>query len=114
VNVQIVVPTDGETINDAAQTKFEAIAWDTAVGIGNGDGITQVNFWFSGPNDLGHPVGNPYVQNSVRYCAFNGSTNCNPMGSLFSTLPSGTYTMYAQATGVSGVSIIAPANFIIP
>lgn len=114
VNVQILVPNESDIISNAGQTKFEAKAWDTASGTNNGDGITRVDFWFSGPDDLGHPAGNPYHENAVRYCAFGGTSNCNPMGAIFSSLPSGTYTMYAQATGASGVSGVSFVTFIIP
>jgi hypothetical protein len=114
VVVQIIVPAvDGAVISNNSQTRFEAKAWDTAVGTTNGKGIIRVKFWFSGPRDLGHPAGNPRVENSVRYCAFTGTGTCNTMtGALFNSLPSGIYTMYVQATGVSGDSDVVTITFV--
>jgi hypothetical protein len=116
VVVNITVPdVDGAVITNDSQTRFEARAWDTSVGTTNGDGIIHVNFWFSGPRNLGHPAGNPRVENSVRYCAFSGTGTCNHMGGgLLSSLPSGIYTMYVQATGVSGVSDVVTITFVRP
>jgi hypothetical protein len=124
VNVLIVDPVaDGADISNNSETKFEAQAWDTAVGTTNGDGIINVNFWFTfagGPIPPLPDAGSPEVQLAVRYCAFTGGGTCSTINGhygvgTFSSLPFGTYTMYVQAEGVSGFSGIITRTFnIIP
>jgi hypothetical protein len=123
VNVLIVDPVaDGDIVSNNSQTKFEAQAWDTAMGTTNGDGIINVIFWFTfagGPVPPLPDAGSPEVQLAVRYCAFTGAGTCSTIdghfgGSPFGSLLSGTYTMYVQATGVSGVSDIFTRTFVIP
>ena len=120
VYVSIIVPaSDGTTLTDVSQTDFEAQAWDTSAGTGNGDGIIHVYFWFS--DSHGHHVpGLPDVhhkkrEDSVKYCAFSGLGTCNTMNPFtFSHLTADTYTMYVQAYGVSGTSGVIPRTFVIP
>jgi hypothetical protein len=119
VYVNITNPASPNTHPNHGQSDFEAQAWDTSVGTGNGDGIQHVYFWFS--DSLGQAVpglpdsGGKFEQHSVKYCAFSGTVNCQTMPSgIFNNLPADTYTMYVQAVGDSGTSDIYTQNFIIP
>jgi hypothetical protein len=113
VVAQIIVPSEGEIIYSDSQTKFEVIAYDTALGIENGDGIDHVDFWFSGPTVIGSNT-----EYAPSFCAFGnaGPTNCNTMGGILTGLTSGTtYTMYVRAYGtISGDSGVVWATFKIP
>jgi hypothetical protein len=121
--VQIVDPgSDGAVVSNNSDTTFEAEAWDTAVGMTNGDGINHVYFWFTFAGAPVHPLpdaGDPQVQNDVRYCPFTGTSTCLTMddtlgAGTFSSLTPGTYTMHVQASGSSGVSEVYTRTFEIP
>ncbi len=118
VVVSIIVPAaNGDHISDHTQTGFQATAHDTAVGSNDGDGIDHVDFWFSGPDDFGHPAGNPHTENHTPFCSFNSAgPNCHKLSAEeYALLPSGTYTMYVQATSDSDVvSGVITRTFFIP
>jgi hypothetical protein len=107
--------TSGTTIHNNSQTHFQAQAYDPNVGTHDGDGINHINFWFSGPTNIGS-----HTENVKPFCAFgdNGTTcyNMNHMyPGLFGNLQSGTYTMHAQALANSGSSsAVISETFIIP
>jgi len=89
----------GVVITKVNQTRFEAIAWDPTVGTSNGSGISDVRFWFEGPGSIPGRT-----DDNAGYCAFGGNASCGRIDAVmdFSTLPNGTYTIYARARGVDG------------
>ena len=124
VNIEIVVPgIDGVTITNKSQTRFEAFAWDTTVGLSNGDGIERVDFEIVGPGGLIVVTQPEYI---ASYCAFDGNGPCNDWdddnGAAidFWNAPDGEYTIYARALSDSGVYtpwvsltfIVAKAPFV--
>jgi hypothetical protein len=110
VMINILDPDpDGEIIFTEDQTAFEAYAYNPDYGNGNGDGIQNVRFWFEGPTSIPSRV-----ESWVRYCAFGGNEPCQTIGSTFTSLADGTYTMYAQALGVDGrYSAVVSRTFIV-
>ena len=105
VEVQIVSPFDGQEFGDGdvALTVFEAEAWDTGVGVSNGDGINRVHF------AIVDSVGTTMLNRNegvAGYCAFSGNFPCNDMDDwgAWDTWANGTYTMWVWArSSVSGV-----------
>ena len=103
-------PSNGTPYSTYDQTIFEAQAWDTSVGTGNGVGIRYVYFWFSdssGDHVLGLPNdGSPVRQGHIKYCAFTGTTTCQSMDSdtFDSLVPGDLYTMYVQVEATSGIT----------
>ena len=107
----IVPPTDGTVIMNMADTKFEAEAWDTTVGINNGDGITSVTF------TLYDSIGNTiltYPDIASLYCAFGGDVVCSNSASAGITLNSDTYTLEATVLTDAGDTSTVTRTFIIP
>ena len=99
VHIEFVSPDEGQVITSPSQTPFEALAWNPPYGSSNGDGISNVRFWFDGPGSI------PGRQeNIVAYCAFGGDRPCSTLDSVvnYQTLPNGTYTIYARALGIDG------------
>ena len=98
-------------ITSVNQTRFEAIAWDPAYGSSNGDGISNIKFWFDGPGDI------PGRQEGQKaYCAFSGNGPCERMDAVmdYTSLPNGTYTIYARAQANDGrISEIVSKTFIL-
>lgn len=114
IYIEIVSPDpSGVVITSASQTPFEAIAWNPPYGSSNGDGISTVTLWFSGPGSIPGRT-----DASARYCAFGapGNSQCRTMDTVLSmaSLPNGTYTIFAQAYGIDGRSSeIVSKTFII-
>ena len=101
IYLEIINPiSSGDIITMWEDTRFEAVAYNPPYGYSNGDGIANIQFWFSGP---GYIPG--ATESMVAYCAFTGNTPCTRMdersGLDVGTLPNGTYTIYARATGVA-------------
>jgi hypothetical protein len=86
------------------------------MGGGDGFGIDHVDFWFSGPDDFGHPAGNPHTETHAPFCAFSNAGICHTLNAAeYAALPSGTYTMYVEAWGIdSSDSGVITRTFIIP
>jgi hypothetical protein len=98
--IEIINPDpSGMTITSVDQTRFEAIAWDPNIGTSNGTGISEIRFWFEGPGNIPGRT-----ERQVGYCAFSGNAPCNPINAVmdYTTLPNGTYTIFARAQGVDG------------
>ncbi len=95
-HVKIINPaTDGTVITSRSQTRFEAEAWDTAVGTTNGAGVEKVEFRLLDPN--GKRIKSK-TESQVRYCAFGGNRTCYRMSkSLWKKLVNGVYTLQARA-----------------
>jgi hypothetical protein len=112
IYIEIVSPNpSGVTITNVSQTRFEAIAWNPPYGSTNGDGIKNITFWFAGPGTIPGRT-----ESGKAYCAFSGNGPCNTMDSVvdWRSLPNGTYTIYARATGVDDrLSVIASKTFIL-
>jgi hypothetical protein len=97
IYIEIVSPDpSGVVITSVEQTRFEAIAWDPNVGTSNGDGIRNIKFWFDGPGDIPGRT-----ESQVAYCANGGNTPCTRLSDImdYTTLPNGTYTLWARAQG---------------
>ena len=106
--IEFVVPgVDGFTVTDLSQTRFEVIAWDTAVGTNNGDGVADVFFEITGPGEI-FVLGSSEAH--LRYCVFKGHDPCDiwdgEASILFADAPNGTYTIKARALSDSGVSVL--------
>ena len=100
IYIEIINPDpSGMIVTSLDQTRFEAIAWDPNVGTSNGDGIRNIKFWFAGP---GYLPGR--TEGQAGYCAFSGNSPCSRMDAVvdYTTLPNGTYTIYARAEGQDG------------
>jgi hypothetical protein len=98
--IDIINPDpSGIVITSVDQTRFEAIAWDPNVGTSNGNGISEIRFWFEGPGRIPGRT-----ERQLGYCAFSGNSPCNPISAVmdFTTLPNGTYTIFAQARSEDG------------
>ena len=112
VMVNIIDPNpDGEIIYTEDQMAFEAYAYNPDYGNSNGQGIARVRFWFTGPTAI--PA---RVESFLAYCAFGGNGPCDTIGSTipFTSLVDGTYTIYAQATGVDGrISAVVSRTFVV-
>lgn len=90
INIEIIIPTEGQTITRRNQTRFEAEAWVGGDRI-NGKDIERVVFVIEA---LGHMES----EESVRFCAFAGDDSCNRMSSSqWDSLDDGTYSIRAQA-----------------
>jgi hypothetical protein len=107
----IAPPSDGMIITNIADTKFEAQAWDTAVGITNGAGITSVTFTIY--DSIGNPI-HTYTDTTLLYCAFGGDVICNNSVSVGVMLNSDTYTLEATVLTNASVTSTATRTFIIP
>ena len=114
VHIEFVLPDPSGVVITASnleETRFEAIAWNPSYGTSNGDGIDNVEFWFGGPGSIPGAT-----ERAVAYCAFTGDTPCTRLDQRvdYSTLPDGTYTIYARAQGVDGrYSETISRNFIL-
>lgn len=112
IYIEIINPANsGRVITDVEQTRFEAIAWDPAYGTSNGNGISNIKFWFEGPGYI------PGRQESLKaYCAFSGNGPCGRIDAVmdYTTLPNGTYTIFARAEANDGrLSDIVSKTFIL-
>ncbi|MCB9451016.1 MAG: PD40 domain-containing protein [Anaerolineaceae bacterium] len=99
--ITITIPSiDGTTLATQDDTRFQAVAYDPAVGANDGDGIQQVDF------ELYDPAGTLiYANNELQaaYCVFGGDAPCNtaPAG-LFNQLGM-YYTLKARAETTGGI-----------
>ncbi len=107
----IVPPTDGAVITNVAETKFEAEAWDSTVGITNGSGITSVAFILY--DSIGNIV-HTYNDVTPLYCAFGGNVVCGNSAASGVTLNSDTYTIEATAFTDTGGTLTVIRTFTIP
>jgi len=106
VNIEFVVPgVDGVTITDISQTRFEVIAWDSAVGTNNGDGIQDTFYEIIGPGGI--VILSGVNEAHLRYCVFKGHEPCdlwdNEATISYADAPNGVYTIRARALSDSGV-----------
>ena len=114
VHIEFVLPDPSGVVITASNleaTRFEALAWNPAYGTSNGNGIDNVEFWFSGPGSIPGAT-----ERAIAYCAFTGDTPCTRLDQRtdYSALPDGTYTIYARAQGVDGrYSETISKNFIL-
>jgi hypothetical protein len=100
VYIEIINPDpSGMIVTSVDQTRFEAIAWDPNVGTTNGNGIRNIKFWFDGPGSIPGRT-----ESQAGYCAFSGNSPCSRIDAVmdYTTLPNGTYTMYARAQASDG------------
>ena len=100
IYIEIVNPDpSGMVVTNVDQTRFEAIAWDPTIGTSNGNGINNVRFWFEGPGIIPDRT-----ESQAGYCAFSGNSPCNRIDAIvdFTTLPNGTYRIYARAQSNDG------------
>jgi len=107
----IVPPTDGTIITNIADTKLEAEAWDTTIGITNGDGITSITFTLY--DSIGNTI-HTYTDIISLYCTFAGDVVCNNSASVGITLPTDTYTLEATVLTNAGGTETVTRTFIIP
>ncbi|MBN1451032.1 MAG: Ig-like domain repeat protein [Anaerolineales bacterium] len=107
----IVPPADGTSITNMNDTRFEAEAWDPAIGIMNGDGITSVTFTIY--DSIGNIV-HTYTDITSLYCAFGGDSACAPSVAAGITLPADTYTLEATVLTNAGGTETVTRTFIIP
>jgi len=112
VYVEIIVPpTDGTVIKNLNDTRFQVEAWDTTVGINNGDGITSVSFViFDSQKNIEHT----YVDLMPLYCTFGGDSSCVPSVAEGVNLPADTYTLEATVLTNASESETVTRTFIIP
>ena len=138
IHVEITYPLiDGQLINDIADTRFEAEAWDPNECAANtttacydayqgsgGPGISNVRFWIysedAGVTLFGGTSGSPgsRTEGQVGYCAFGGNSPCEEWdGTAFSldwgSAPNGTYTIDVEATATSGAKATDSITFVI-
>jgi hypothetical protein len=109
--VQIVAPSDGASINGLGQTRFQAIAYDPAIGTTDGAGITSVDF------SLVQLSGGAYSfsssDNGAQYCAFGGNGPCGT-APAWGSMASGTYRLTATANASGKPSVTASVTFTKP
>ena len=104
-------PTDGSTITNMNNTRFQVEAWDTTVGINNGDGITSVTFViYDSLTNIVHT----YVDLTPLYCTFGGDSACIPSVAAGVNLPADTYTLEATVLTDAGGTSTVTRTFIIP
>jgi hypothetical protein len=107
----VVPPTDGTTITNMNNTRFQVEAWDTTVGINNGDGITSVTFViYDSLTNIVHT----YVDPTPLYCTFGGDGACVPSVAAGVNLPADTYTLEATILTDAGGTETVTRTFIIP
>lgn len=106
-----VPPSDGTVVTNMNQTKFEAEAWDSTVGINNGDGIASITFVIY--DSLSNLV---YTDSDVTllFCAFGGDSQCAPSTAVGVNLPTGTYTLEAMALTDASETKAVTRTFTIP
>jgi hypothetical protein len=104
-------PTDGTIFTNTADTKLEAEAWDSTVGINNGDGITSITFVLY--DSLSNPI-YTYVDSTPAYCAFGGDSACVPSTTAGVTLTTDTYTLETTVLTDAGGTSTVTRTFIIP
>jgi hypothetical protein len=110
--VQIVVPSDGASVSSPAETNFRAIAYDSAVGTNDGDGITSMDFniaLISGSGNYGHNRSDT----AVPYCAYGGSGGC-PTIPNWASMDPGTYRLSATANASGKPSVTVSVTFTKP
>ncbi|MCB9453324.1 MAG: PD40 domain-containing protein [Anaerolineaceae bacterium] len=88
-----VPPTDGTTLATQDDTRFQAVAYDPAVGTNDGDGIQRVEFEVYNPSGA---LIHSSSETQAAFCAFGGNVPCNIAPSGLLGLP-GTYTLKARA-----------------
>jgi hypothetical protein len=114
IHIEITSPAQsGLVVTNVSQTNFEAVAWNPPFGGSNGDGISEIAFWFTGPATIPGRS-----DTSARFCAFGapGNSACRTVDEVvrFTSLANGTYTIYARARGVDGrYSEIVSKTFIL-
>jgi len=110
--VQIVVPSDGTSVPNPAETNFRAIAYDPEVGTNDGDGITSLDFditLISGSGNYGHNRNDTVAP----YCAYGGSEAC-PTTPNWDSMDSGTYRLSVTAHAAGKPSVTVSVTFTKP
>jgi hypothetical protein len=109
--VQIVAPASGALISNAGQTAFQAIAYDPAVSMGNGAGITNVTFSIVQLSGGGYTYSN--LEMIPSYCAFGGDGLC-AVSPAFASMTPGVYRLTATASALGKPSVSVSVTFTIP
>ena len=110
--VQIVVPSDGAIVSSPAETNFRAIAYYSAVGTNDGDGITSVDFsitLISGSGNYKHNRSDT----AAPYCAYGGSEAC-PTIPNWDNMEPGSYRLTATANAPGKPSVTVSVTFTKP
>jgi hypothetical protein len=111
-HLEIIFPdSDGFVVTNPNDTKFEAEAWDSTVGLYNGDGITSVTFVIY--DSLLNPI-YTYVDTAPFYCAFGGDSSCGNAASAGVNLPADNYTLEATVLTDASETITVKRTFTIP
>ena len=88
----IIPPSNGTIIENINETKFEAKAWDSTVGLRNGDGITSVEFFIYDSRSTQIYTGTDSIP---AFCSFGGDSVCNPVSASPIILSADNYTLKA-------------------
>jgi hypothetical protein len=110
--LQIVVPSDGAMVSNPAETNFQVIAYDPAVGTNDGDGITSVDFTIvllSGSGNYGHNRSDT----AAPYCAYGSSGVC-PTIPNWASMDPGTYQLTATGNASGKPSVTISVTFTKP
>jgi hypothetical protein len=109
--IQITVPSNGASISGVGQTRFQAIAYDPAVGTTDGMGISSVDF------SLVQLSGGSYSfsvnEGQAAYCVFGGNGPCSTAPAWASMTP-GTYRLTATANAPGKPSVTVSVTFTKP
>jgi hypothetical protein len=106
--VEITVPSDGATLNGVGQTRFQAIAYDPAVGTSDGAGITSIVFSLVQLSGGSYSFG--VTESQGAYCVFGGNGPCNTAPAWGSMTP-GTYRLTATANAPGKPSVTVSVTF---
>jgi Tol biopolymer transport system component len=99
--IQITVPpTDNAPITTTDQTRFQAVAYNPAVGTTDGAGIQQVEFEI---RDSTNALLYSFTDTTAAYCAFGGGSPCSAAPGPISSAAPGTYMLLARAKTTGGV-----------
>ncbi len=94
-----VPPTDGTILTTQDDTRFQAMAYDPAVGTNDGDGIQGVEFEI---RDSADTLLYSAADTMHAYCAFGGDGPCNVAPGPVTSASPGTYTLRARAQSTGG------------
>ena len=106
--VEITVPSDGATLNGVGQTRFQAIAYDPAVGTSDGAGISSIVFSLVQLSGGSYSFG--VTEGQAAYCVFGGNGPCNTAPAWSSMTP-GTYQLTATANAPGKPSVTVSVTF---
>jgi hypothetical protein len=106
--VEITVPSDGASLNGVGQTRFQAIAYDPAVGTSDGAGITSIDFSLVQLSGGAYSFGS--TDNSAQYCVFGGDGPCST-APAWGSMTSGTYQLTATANAPGKPSVTVSVTF---